>query len=88
MNHVMHFSQQQGLFTASLTKVERFHFATCYGGAEVVYSQKNLFEILFNQTEIRLYLQFSDLFGTSNGHSPFGSISIGKWYIQSYFGLT
>ena len=28
------------------------------------YTQRNLFEILLNQTEIRLYLPFSDWFGT------------------------
>ena len=33
----------------------------------VSYTQRNLFEILLNQTEIRLYLPFSDWFGTSNG---------------------
>ena len=28
-------------------------------------------EILLNQTEIRLYLPYSDLFGTVNGQRPF-----------------
>jgi len=41
-----------------------------------LYTQKNLFKILLNQTEIRLYLPFSDRFGTSNGRL-FGSKSIG-----------
>ena len=30
-----------------------------------IYYVRNLFEILLNQTEIRLYLPFSDRFGTS-----------------------
>ena len=30
----------------------------------ITYAQKFFFEILFNQTEIRFYLPFSDLFGT------------------------
>ena len=29
-----------------------------------IYKQRNLFEILLNQPEIRLYLPFSDWFGT------------------------
>ena len=40
-------------------------------------TQRNLCEILLNRTEIRLYLPFSDWYGTER--SPFGSISIGKW---------
>ena len=35
------------------------------------YAQRNLFEIALNQTEIRLYLPFSDSFGTENGQCPF-----------------
>ena len=46
-----------------------------------VYSQRNLFEILFNQTEISFYLPFSDWFGTANKR-PFGSKSFRKWFIQ------
>ena len=34
------------------------------------YTQRNLIEILLNQTEIRLYLPFSDWFGTENGRCP------------------
>ena len=33
--------------------------------------QRNLFEILLNLTEIRLYLPFSDWFETANEHCPF-----------------
>ena len=40
-----------------------------------LYTQRNIFEILINQTEIRLYLPFFDWSGTQ------------KWYIQSDFGL-
>ena len=46
-------------------------------GNEASYIQRNLFEILLNQPEIRLYLPFPiDL--DPNGR-PFGSKSIGKW---------
>ena len=34
----------------------------------IKYTQRNLFEILLNQTEIRLYLLFSDWFGTAKQH--------------------
>ena len=34
-------------------------------------AHKNHFEIVFNQLEIRLYLPFSDWFGTPNGQRPF-----------------
>ena len=34
-------------------------------------AQRNLSENSLNQTEARLYLQFSDWFGTANGHCPF-----------------
>ena len=34
-------------------------------------TQRCLFGILFNQTEIGLYLAFFDSFGTVNGQSPF-----------------
>ena len=37
------------------------------------FTQRNLFEILSNQTEIRLYLPFSDWFGTANGQCPFAA---------------
>ena len=33
--------------------------------------RKIVFEILLNKTEIRLYLSFSDCFGTANGQCPF-----------------
>ena len=36
-----------------------------------MYTQRNIFGILLNQTEIRLYLLFSDWFGTANRHCPF-----------------
>ena len=49
------------------------------------YTQRNLFGILLNQTEIRLYVPVSDWFGTKR--TPFGAKSIGKWQIQSDFGL-
>ena len=42
-------------------------------------TQRNIFGILLNQTEIGLYLPFSVSFGTANGQCPFGSKSIGKW---------
>ena len=44
---------------------------------QITFAQRNVFEIILNQTEIRLYIPFCDLF-ESNGR-PFGSISIGKW---------
>ena len=41
------------------------------------YTQRNIFEILLNQTEIRLYLPFPiDL---EPNRRPLGSKSIGKW---------
>ena len=49
------------------------------------YTQRNLFEILSNQIKNRLYLPFSELFGTKE--RPFASTSIGKWYTQSDFDL-
>ena len=36
-----------------------------------VYTQRNLFQILLDQPEIRLYLPYSDWFGTANGHCLF-----------------
>ena len=35
------------------------------------YTLINLFEILLNRTDIRLYKPFSDWFGTANGQCPF-----------------
>ena len=43
---------------------------------QYAYTESNHFNILLNQTEIRLYLPFYDWFG--NKWSPFGSESIGK----------
>ena len=34
-------------------------------------TQRNLYEILLNQTKIRLYLPCNDSFGTANGRCPF-----------------
>ena len=43
-------------------------------------SQRNLFEILLNQTEIRLYLRYTDWFGTANGQCRFVvPFRISKW---------
>ena len=39
-------------------------FIVSQNGSRVVYTHKNLFEILLNQPEIRLYLPFSDWFGS------------------------
>ena len=51
----------------------------------IMYTQRNLFEILLNQIEIRLYLPFAiDLKPIGR---PFESKLIGKWYIQSDFCL-
>ena len=49
------------------------------------YTHRKLFKILLNQPEIRLSLPFSDYL-EPNGRQ-FGSESIGKWLIQSDFGL-
>ena len=49
------------------------------------YTQRNIFEILFNQTETRLYLPFSDWFGRANG-IEFCFNCVGKWRIQSGLG--
>ena len=38
---------------------------------QAAYAQRNLFEILLIQSEIRLYLSCTDSFGTANGHCPF-----------------
>ena len=35
-------------------------------------TQRNIYKISLNQTEIRLYLPFSDWFGAANGHYLFG----------------
>ena len=37
----------------------------------IFYTRRNLFGISSNQTQIRLYLPFSDWFGTTTGHCPF-----------------
>ena len=37
--------------------------------------QRNLIEILLNQTEIRLYLSFSEWFGSTNGQFPFAILN-------------
>ena len=34
-------------------------------------TRRNIFGIIFNQTEVRFYLPFPDWFGTANGHCPF-----------------
>ena len=36
-----------------------------------LYTQRNLFEIIINQTEIILYFPFSDWFGATNGQCQF-----------------
>ena len=38
------------------------------------YTQRTLFEILLNQTEIRLYLPLTDWFGTDNGEPSDGTL--------------
>ena len=43
------------------------------------YTRRNIFEILSNQPEIRLYIQFSDWFGTKRTLSVCCSKSIRKW---------
>ena len=50
-------------------------FLPCFEG---LYSQRNIFGILLKQPEIRLYLQFSDWFGTKRTSVWFHT-SIGKW---------
>ena len=45
--------------------------------AQLIKQQRNLFEILLNQTEIMLNLLCTDWFGTANG-CPIGTKSIGK----------
>ena len=40
-------------------------------GYEYPRTLRDILEILMNQTEIRLYLPFSDWFRTANGHCPF-----------------
>ena len=42
-----------------------------------MYTQRNLFSVLFNHTKIRLYLAFIDIFELKL--FLFGPISIGKW---------
>ena len=42
-----------------------------YFYSDEAYTQRNNFEILSNQTDIRLYLRFSDWLGTVNGQCPF-----------------
>ena len=55
---------------ACLTDCHRYSFSNCKG-KKTSYSQGNLFEILLNETEIRLYLPCTDWFGTANGHRSF-----------------
>ena len=52
----------------SLPQKKKIGDQSSNSGHPIVYT---LFEILLNQTEIRLYLTFSDWFGTVNGHCPF-----------------
>ena len=50
------------------------------------YTQRNIFEILSNQTKIRLYLSFSDWFGIANRHCSFAvsnQSENGEWYMIS-----
>ena len=53
------------------------------------YTRRNIFEILWNQTEIILYLPFSDWFGATNGHCPFAvpnqSVHIKYIFISVWF---
>ena len=51
-----------------------------------VFTQRNVYEILLNHTEIRLYLPFSSI-DLEPIELLFGSKSIGKWLIQSDLGL-
>ena len=54
------------------------------------HTQRNLFETFLNQLEIKLYLPFSDWLicnQTDVRLVRFGPKSIGKWRIQSDFGL-
>ena len=43
---------------------------TTRGRQKLSYTQRNLFEILSNQTEIRFYIPFFDLFRTANTLIP------------------
>ena len=48
------------------------------------YTQRNLFEILWNEPEIRFYLPCTDWFGTANGQCPFvvpNQLLHGKYYL-------
>ena len=42
-----------------------------FGATLALYTQRNLFQIALNQTQIRLYLPCTDWFGTANRRSPF-----------------
>ena len=57
------------------------HWCFAGGSREVIVHTGKSFQILFNQTEIRLCLPFSDWLGTANGHCPFNLLSV-----QSAFG--
>ena len=48
------------------------------------YSQRNLFGILLDLTEIRLYLPCTDWFGTANGHCPF---AVPNWSVHGKYNL-
>ena len=45
-------------------------YSSVYFLISFLLTQRNLFEILLNQTEIILYLPFYDWFGTANGRVP------------------
>ena len=50
----------------------RKHFDFVFqGNGNIAFAQRNIFEILLGHTDIRLYLPFSDWFGTVNGQCPF-----------------
>ena len=53
--------------------------STCHSNCPRLCTQRNLFKILSNQTEIRLYLSFSAWFGTGNGQCAF---AVRVWLIS------
>ena len=63
-----------------------FNFVTWYlsSSNRVIVYTENLFEILLNQPDIRLYLPFSDWFGTANWQCPF---TVPNWSENSKYNL-
>ena len=72
------------MYCTFFTAVFLFHCDYCCMHSLLHHTQRILFEILLNQTEIRLYLPFFDWYGTKRTLSVWLQI---KWKMILIFGL-